>query len=65
MRKTTRLTILEILLMVMLAFCAGAIGGFFLDALRKKVGRSGGSASREQHDEEFRKDLEMEMGELR
>lgn len=64
MRKTTRLTILEIMLMVMLAFCAGAIGGFFLDALRKKVGRSG-SISKEQHDDDFRKDLEMEMGELR
>lgn len=66
MQKQSNLTILEVILFVAASFLAGAIGGFFMDSLRKKMIRSACCSSKEQRSEaDFRDDLAMEMGELR
>lgn len=66
MQKQSNLTILEVILLVLASFLAGAIGGFFLDSLRKRLVRSGYYPNKEARAEaDLRDDLAMEMGELR
>ena len=66
MQNTTKLTILEILLMILASFLGGAIFGFFLDSYRKKIVNSGYAKTRAQREaQDFHDDLAMEMGELR
>lgn len=65
MQKQSNLTILEVLLLILAAFLGGAIAGFFMDSLRKRLIRSTYYPGKEQKEADFRDDLAMEMGELR
>jgi len=67
MQKKTDLTVLEVLLMVLAAFMAGAIGGVFVNSIYKRLTRpvtcvKQGDA---QKSDDFHDDLVMEMSELR
>lgn len=65
MQKKSNLTVLEVLLLVLAAFLGGAIGGFFLDSLRKRLAHTPYYPSKEQKEADLRDDLAMELGELR
>ena len=67
MQKKTDLTVLEVALMLLAAFMAGAIGGVFVNSIYKRL--TGRSSCMPQYDkkkaDDFHDDLVMEMSELR
>ncbi len=66
MQNKTNLTILEVTLMVLAAFMAGAIGGVFVNSIYKRLTRQTPCLqSKEQKVDDFHDDLVMEMSELR
>lgn len=64
MQKQSDLNTLEVLLLILASFLAGAIGGFFLDSLRKRLVNSS-YIKAQKAEADFRNDLAMEMSELR
>ena len=67
MQKTTNLTVLEVALMVLAAFMAGAIGGVFVNSIYKRLTRQPSylQAAEQKKADDFHDDLVMEMSELR
>ena len=67
MQKTTNLTVLEVALMVLAAFMAGAIGGVFVNSIYKRLTRPAScvKATEVKKADDFHDDLVMEMSELR
>ncbi|MBP5385619.1 MAG: hypothetical protein J6Y57_11705 [Lachnospiraceae bacterium] len=67
MQKTTHLTVLEVALMVLTAFLAGAIGGVLVNSIYKRLTRSTAcmTPGEKKASDDFHDDLVMEMSELR
>ena len=67
MQKTTNLTVLEVALMVLAAFMAGAIGGVFVNSIYKRLTRQPACTPQfeKKKADDFHDDLVMEMSELR
>ena len=67
MQKTTNLTVLEVFLMILAAFMAGAIGGVFVNSIYKRLTRPApcANATEVKKADDFHDDLVMEMSELR
>ena len=66
MQNKTNLTVLEVTLMVLAAFMAGAIGGVFVNSIYKRLTRQTTFQPKEQKSaDDFHDDLVMEMSELR
>ncbi len=67
MQKTTQLTVLEVLLMILSAFLVGAIGGVLVNSIYKRLTRATQYTQPKEHKaaDDFHDDLVMEMSELR
>ncbi len=67
MQKKTDLTVLEVVLMILAAFMAGAIGGVFVNSIYKRLTRQASCMPQSEckKTDDFHDDLVMEMSELR